>query len=120
MDFRLVKMLVLSLNFSEEKQGDEKADSSLNIDAAMTLSADDSRLARMTTDITLNSPGRYSFEAKIAFFFKFNDDVTSEEAEEKLRKAETEKLLFPYIQSYLTNFIMSAGYTRPGIPLVLM
>lgn len=121
MDFRLVKMQVNNLAFSDEFQGDEKDDSQLKIDATLMFSDAGDKLANMLTEIILKSPGRYEFECKLSFIFKFdNQDVTADEAKELLEKADTERLLFPYIHSFLTNFIMTAGYPRPGIPLVLV
>lgn len=119
MDFRLTKMQALSLNFVEEKQGDPKSDSRLRIDAAMESSEQNPMFARMVIDIDLKAPGRYELSAKLAFIFKFQKEASPEEIEKSLVEADTERLLYPYINTYLTNFIIGAGYPRPGIPLIL-
>ncbi|WP_414162892.1 hypothetical protein ACMGGS_12260 [Superficieibacter sp. BNK-5] len=122
MDFRLIKMQVLSMNFHEEHEeveGDSKKASMLKIDAAMEASIDSPAYARMVISIELNAPGRYNLDGKIAFIFKFKEKTSEEELEKMLLEADTERLLYPYINTYLTNFIMGAGYARPGIPLIL-
>ncbi|EPM7412865.1 hypothetical protein [Klebsiella pneumoniae] len=119
MDFRLTKMQVLNLNFTEEKQGDPDSDSRLQIDAVMEISEQNPFVARMVIDTVLSAPGRYEMIAKLAFIFKFQKETPPEQIEKSLVEADTESLLYPYINTYLTNFIMGAGYPRPGIPLIL-
>ncbi|MED7790284.1 hypothetical protein TB147_03000 [Klebsiella aerogenes] len=119
MDFRLTKMQVLSLNFTEEKEGDPKSDSRLQLDAFMEGSEQNPQFARMVIDIVLHAPGRYDLKAKLAYIFKFQKDTSSEDIEKSLVEADTERLLYPYVNTFLTNFIIGAGYPRPGIPLIL-
>ncbi|MFG1172171.1 hypothetical protein AAFN90_00895 [Erwiniaceae bacterium CAU 1747] len=120
MDFRLIKMQVENFAFSDQFKGEDGEDSNLTIEATMMFSDTGEKLAKMVTSVALQSPGRYELEASLAFTFKFDDDVTAEQAQTMLEESKTEKLLFPYVHAFLTNFIMSAGYPRPGIPLVLM
>lgn len=83
MDFRLTKMQVLSLNFTEEKQGDPKSDSRLRIDAAMESSEQNPLFARMVIDIALAAPGRYDLSAKLAFILSSK----RKSLQKRLRKA---------------------------------
>ncbi|QIJ48862.1 hypothetical protein [Raoultella ornithinolytica] len=119
MDFRLTKMKVMNLNFTEQDQGDSKSDSHLQIDAALEASNSNPLFARMVITTLLQSPGRYELSATLAFIFKFEEEISHDEIQRKLAEADTERMLYPYINTFLTNFIINAGYPRPGIPLIL-
>lgn len=119
MDFRLIKMQVDNFAFSDQYEGNIGEDSLLKIDATLLFSDEGDKLAKMVSEISLQSPGKYEIEGQLSFIFKFNDEVNAEQAQKMIEDADTERLLFPYIHSFLTNFVMSAGYPRPGIPLVL-
>ncbi|KMK09213.1 protein-export chaperone SecB [Pluralibacter gergoviae] len=119
MDFQLTKMQVVNLNFTEQKEGDSESDSRLRIDAVMEASDSNPRFARMLVTASLQSPGRYDLNVDLAFIFKFEEKISREEIKNKLVDADTERMLYPYINTFLTNFIINAGYPRPGIPLVL-
>lgn len=120
MDFRLIKMQVDNFAFIDEFEGSKDDESQLKIVASMMFSENGEKLAKMLTEISLQAPGRYEVECKLSFLFKFsNQEITANEAQKLLEDSDTERLLFPYVHSFLTNFIVTAGHPRPGIPLIL-
>lgn len=119
MDFNLTKMQVENFAFSDKYKGVEGERNTFKIEAALMLSESDEKLAKLVTEICLRAPGKYEIEGTLSFLFKFNEKVTAEKAQELLEQSKSEKLIFPYVHAFLTNFIMSAGYPRPGIPLVI-
>ncbi|AVG77943.1 hypothetical protein [Pantoea ananatis] len=118
MDFQLASMVVdqISLTANSDESGPKN---NLKIVGALEYNNSDKRSARMTTAVNLTAPGKYNIDANFVFLFKFENEVTGDEAEKAIKDAKSEAQVFPYIQAYLTNFIVSSGYPHPSIPLAL-
>ncbi|ERM12564.1 hypothetical protein [Pantoea ananatis] len=118
MDFKLASMVVdqISLTVNSEELGPKN---NLKIVGALEYNESDKRSARMITAVNLTAPNKYNIDAKFVFLFEFEKEVTGDEAEKAITDAKSEAQVFPYIQAYLTNFIVSSGYPHPSIPLAL-
>ena len=120
MEFDLINMVVSDLKLGEPPEETELGTpNQFKMQTRLEYNTADKVTIKISAQVGMISLEKYAVTAVFDFYFKFRNEVTGEEADQYVQEAKIELLIFPHVSSYMTNFLVMSGYTRPSIPWMI-
>lgn len=91
----------------------------LVVGCAMDYNATDKQSVRFVMDFSLHSSSKFKLSGIHYTVIKFSSQLTGDEAEEEMVRINAPSLIYPYIRSFASNILSSAGFPSEHLPLVV-
>ncbi len=102
----------------KSKKKSEAIEAKLNIDSEIFLNQDNHKIFRVRYKVNAIIPGKIELNVEYDFDFRSDVDVDMSLPKNLTMRSKVPNLTYPYIKSYIENFIMMSGYGAYPLPYI--